>query len=777
MRWFSYILIILSLPIFASAQQAAQYPEAEKYEDKPFQSVGLVLSGGGAKGIAHIGVIQALEDNNIPIDYIAGTSMGAIVGGLYAAGYSPAEMMQLIESREFAKWSTGQIDEKLTYYFLKNQPDPAAVNIPIARRDSLKPASILPKSLISPLPMNFAFMELFSAYTAQCNGDFNNLFVPFRCVASDVYAKHKVVCKSGSLGDAIRASMSFPLVFYPIEINGTLMYDGGIYDNFPVDVMRSEFAPSIMIGVDVSTPEGTPKANNLVSQLEDMIIQNNDYSLPEEEGIKIKINLKEFNLLDFQKARQIYSIGYNQALSMMDSISQRIHTRVPAEERNLRRAVFKSKTPYVRFDSVSVSGGTPSQNKYFRRIFNDHKADTFGIKHAKLAYYRAISGGKLNNLLPTAIKNDTTGLFTLDLKTSVKDNTSVGFGGYITSSINSMIFVTGSYSGLKKNYFKARMNGWIGQSYMAAEATAKLFISSARPTSVEAQFVTWRMNYKNSDNLFYESLTPTALTDFQMFGRVSYGIAAGRNSIADFSVAYGHLNYRYSSDRNSFIENAGRNKTLYNALQLRVQFERNTLDNNMFPSSGAYVRAKGSFFSGLYRNYLASEGMPIMKSKRPWWALSATTRNYFGISRKFSLGMEYNAIYTTRKLFPYYEQSIATAEAFYPTPSSYNTFNQNMRAYSYLTAGLIPIFKITDNMQIRGSVYCFMPMRAIKQNNMGLSRYGIWFADPSVFTEISGVYNFPFASLCIYSNYTNATSNKWSAGISFGLFFLAPKFF
>lgn len=772
-------LLIFLLVFFRISMPARESVHDHDYisEKRPFQSVGLVLSGGGAKGIAHIGVIQALEDHDIPIDYIAGTSMGAIVGGLYAAGYTPDEMMELLESPDFVNWSTGKINEKLTYYFLKKQPNPAVINITVAKGDSLKPASILPTSLISPLPMNFAFMELFSAYTAQCGGDFNNLFVPFRCVASDVYAKHKVVCSSGSLGDAIRASMSFPLVFHPIEIDGTMMYDGGIYDNFPVDVMRSSFAPSVIIGVDVSTPNSAPKVNNLVSQLEDMIIQNNDYSLPPEEGIKIRVDLKEFNLLDFPKARRIYAIGYEKAESMIDSICSRVTTRVPAEERRLRRQVFKSRTPYVRFDSVSVSGGTAEQNRYFSSVFSENHTDTFGLAHAKLAYYRAISGGKLSNLMPTAVYDDTTGLFRLDLHASVKDNTSVGFGGYITSSVNSMIFVTGGYSALRRNYFDSRVSAWIGQSYMAAEAKARVFISTPTPSSLEAQFVTWRMNYNRSDNLFYESLTPTALTDFEMFGRLSYGFATGRNSLADVSAAYGHLNYRYYSDRNSLIEYSSRNKSVYNAFQARARFERNTLNNNMFPSSGAYVSASGAFLYGQYRNYPVTDIMPVMRSRKPWWRLAATARNYFGVSRNFSLGIEYNLLYTTRDLFPYYDQSIATAEEFYPTPASYNTFNPNLRAFSYVTAGIVPVYKIIDNLQIRATAHCFMPFRAIKKKEFGIAGYGGWFADPSVYVQLAGVYNFPFASLSIYTDYTNSTSNKWSAGISFGLFFLAPKFF
>ncbi|MDE5982734.1 MAG: patatin-like phospholipase family protein, partial [Duncaniella sp.] len=175
-RLISSILSIIALASFAS-------------ETNP--SVGLVLSGGGAKGIAHIGVIQALEDNDIPIDYITGTSMGAIVGGLYAAGYTPAEMMELIGSKGFTDWSTGQIDEKLEYFFSQPDPTPALFLLNLGENDSAKVSPMLPTSLINPLPMNFAFMELFAAYTAQCNENFDNLFVPFRCVTSDVYAKHK----------------------------------------------------------------------------------------------------------------------------------------------------------------------------------------------------------------------------------------------------------------------------------------------------------------------------------------------------------------------------------------------------------------------------------------------------------------------------------------------------------------------------------------------------------------------------------------------------------
>lgn len=128
------------------------------------QRVGLVLSGGGAKGIAHIGLIKALEENNIPIDYVAGTSMGAIVAAFYAMGYTPDEMLKLIKSKEFSSWSTGEIDPSYIYYFRKPDPSPAFISFKLSGTKSI--SNVLPESFINPLPMNLGFLGyLFSLYS------------------------------------------------------------------------------------------------------------------------------------------------------------------------------------------------------------------------------------------------------------------------------------------------------------------------------------------------------------------------------------------------------------------------------------------------------------------------------------------------------------------------------------------------------------------------------------------------------------------------------------
>ena len=229
-------ITLISLLLLLSASVSAEQ-----------QKVGLVLSGGGAKGMAHIGVIRALEENGIPIDYIAGTSMGAVIGSLYAMGYSPDEMEELIRSDDFKNWYMGSKDMNYQFYFKQNPPTPAFISAQIAIRDSMTVLRPMVNSVIDPLQMNLAFVDIFAGASAVCHNDFDSLMVPFRAVASDVFNKSSIVLSRGDLGDAVRASMSFPFVFRPIMIDTIIAYDGGIYDNFPVDVMVREFHPDFVI--------------------------------------------------------------------------------------------------------------------------------------------------------------------------------------------------------------------------------------------------------------------------------------------------------------------------------------------------------------------------------------------------------------------------------------------------------------------------------------------------------------------------------------------------
>lgn len=739
------------------------------------KSVGLVLSGGGAKGIAHAGVIQALEENGVPIDYIAGTSMGAIVGGLYAAGYSPHEITDLILSKEFVSWSTGDIDQSLTYYCLKPETTPAIVKLNIGKGETAVAKSILPTSLINPIPMNFGFMEVFTPHTAVCQGDFDKLFVPFRCVTSDVYNKRKVVLSEGDLGEAIRMSMTFPVAFKPIEKDGVPMFDGGIYDNFPVDVMKSDFAPDIIIGVDVTTHQ-EPDMANLMSQLESMVIQNEDYSLSEKDGIKIHVDLKGVNLLDFPKANEIFQSGYEKANLMMDSIRTRVGKGVSKRNVDIRREIYKSKVPAVRFDSLEVSGTGERAERYIRHLFRSSEKDTIGIDEAKDAYYKTLTAGKFRDLVPSPVYNRKTGLFNLKLKASAKDNLGLGIGGFITSTTNSLAFLSVGYETIDLNSFSGELMGWVGQTYYGGLLNARMSIHAKVPATVKLQAGAFQQKFYEDDVLFFEDNTPTFIMSNQYYANVILGIGIGRHSKLETKAGYGYLRDRFYPDKNVDFSTTLQDEARYKLGQVEATYDYNTLNGDIYPSEGMRlkVRAAGVLGDKCYVSNNSSSSAGYNRVK--WAEAEIDVQKYFALSRKFDVGFRLDALASTKELYDSYTATIVQAPAFSPTQSSRGIFIPSFRSNSFAAGGLMPIYHVVDNLQLRTEFYAFSPLRQILGDSSGRAYYGDWFGSVDFMGEASLVYKFSFAALSLYANYVTYPASRWSVGVSFGFFITVPKF-
>lgn len=764
----------------------------------PFR-VGLVLSGGGAKGIAHIGVIKALEDNDIPIDCIAGTSMGAIVGSLYSCGYSPEEMMEFIKSPVFMDCATGTPDPSLTYYFSKSQPTPAWANVNISFKDSVHnniTGQLIPASLINPIPMNIEFLNLFTKYSSQCGEDFNRLMIPFRCVTSDVYHKHKIVLKNGSLGNAVRASMSFPLVFRPIEMDGVLVYDGGIYDNFPVDVMQQDFNPDFIIGVSVSGPDGKPQKDNVLSQLEDMIIQNNNYSVPSSNGIKIQCPVLNFGVLDFDQADIIYDIGYKTGLQMVDSIKQRTSARRPLADLRQRREAFKRLTPEIMYDSIRVTSGTPGQRRFLKFLF-DRGFDgvPFSMEQTREAYYRAVSGGKLSNLVPNTIYGAVDSIHplirrnnVLVLSPQIKSPWNIGVGGWLTTGTQSMLYLNFGYHTLSFNSLDVDISGWVGQSYFAGMLSGKFTIHSRMPAYMKLEAVGSRRKSYDSQLMFFQENIPTFITDTELFVRMNYCLATGRKSIAMASIDYGSRSDKFYPNSDIDYQKESRDESSSRQCNIRLGWEFNTLDNELYPMEGRLLKAhlRGGW---ILSNYCPQGDKSLKVRYSPHYRAGAdfTYKEYFKLHKCFRLGLSLNAMATLGPVFRTYTDELVNAHAFSPTPPTSNYFNPRFRSNNYIAAGLNPVWNPVEKLQIRGDFYGYLPIRDIEAipaetagignslNPVMMAKNGKWFDRPAFIGEIAAVYNFSFASLSIYGNYMSHPARNWNFGISFGFFIQAPR--
>ena len=267
--------------------------------------VGLVLSGGGAKGLAHIGVLKVLEEAGIRIDYIGGTSMGAMVGAMYAAGYSANELDSIFRSLDFDKLLQDKISRRSKSLHERYLYDRYAVALPF---NNFKVG--LPRAVSKGQSIYNEFVKLL--YPVNEIYDFSQLPIPFLCVATDIETGKGVVLENGFLPQAIKASGSFPSLFDLVEIDGKLLTDGGIADNYPVDEIKKK-GVDIIIGVDVQSPLAKREEINSVlsifSQITTFPMTDNMPKKIKETDIYIKPNIEGFNIISFDKGEEIINNG------------------------------------------------------------------------------------------------------------------------------------------------------------------------------------------------------------------------------------------------------------------------------------------------------------------------------------------------------------------------------------------------------------------------------------------------------------------------------------
>lgn len=278
----------------------------------------LALGGGGARGAAHVGVLEALQQLHIPVDCIAGTSMGAIVGGLYASGYTTQALQKTLEAPSMQASMAGRQPRSLLYYPDKQYQLKYLLKVEFGYANG---RFFFPQGIVAGNDPGRILNVLTLA--TQPNTDFSKLPIPFRAVATDIRTGKKVVLDHGSLAQAMRASMSVPGVYAPVPVDGHLLVDGGLVDNLPVDVAR-QMGANIVIAVNVSTPLSKPDSlNNVVGVSLQVIVlmgnQNVTRSIASlgPKDVLIQPDLDGISAVDFNRAKDAIRIGREAALKVL----------------------------------------------------------------------------------------------------------------------------------------------------------------------------------------------------------------------------------------------------------------------------------------------------------------------------------------------------------------------------------------------------------------------------------------------------------------------------
>lgn len=744
------------------------------------QKVGLVLSGGGAKGLTHIGIIRALEENNIPIDYITGTSMGAIVGSLYAMGYSPDDMEALLKSEDFKRWYSGEVEEEYMYYFKKNLPTPEFLNIRLSFRDSLKiKPQFLPSSVVDPVQMNLVFIDLYARATAACGGDFDKLFIPFRCVASDVYNKKQLVMKRGDLGDAVRASMSFPFMFKPIEIDSVLAYDGGIYNNFPTDVMRDDFHPDIIIGSVVATNPTKPKENDLMSQIENMVMQKTDYSIPDSEGIVMTFKYDDVNLMDFQRINELHDIGYNRTMSMMDSIKSRIHRRVNLDNIRLRRLVYKSNYPELRFKNILIEGANAQQQAYIKKEFHASDDKEFTYEDVKRGYFRLLSGNMISEIIPHAVFNPEDDTYDLHLKVKLEDNISVRIGGNVSTTSSNQIYLGLSYQNLNYNAKEFTFDGQLGKIYNNVQLMGKIDFATSIPTSYRLIASISTFDYFKKEKLFSRNDKPAFNQKDERFVKLKVGLPFLSNKRAEFGVGAAKIQDRYFQKNVIDFDKDKYDKSTYSLFGGSINFNGSTLNSRQFPTQGAHEELVAQIFTGKECFYPgeSSDNKKASEERHSWLQLSYMKEKYHRMAEHWTLGWYLKALYSSRNFSENYTATMMQAGEFAPTAHGQLMYNEAFRANQFVGVGVRPIYRFNQMFHVRGEFYGFMPIFPIERNSINKAYYGKAFSRFEYLGEVSVVCQLPFGAISAYVNHYSSPKREWNVGLTLGWQLFNYRFF
>ena len=348
--WRSAAIALLS--VTAVAQQADVSPSP-----KPVQAVqpkiGLVLEGGAALGLAHIGVLTWLEENRIPVHYVAGTSMGGLIGGLYATGNPPAEIRKLVKGIDWAVVLRGEVPYRDLSFRRKQDAEEFQNSLEFGLKQGVR----FPSGFNSGHQVGLILDSIALPYSQVTN--FDDLPIPFACVATDLMNNKKHVFRSGSLAEALRSTMSLPGIFTPVRAENTILVDGGLLDNLPVDVAQ-QLGAELTIAVHLQTKrlgENEPLSSvDVLGKSISVVIAANELASMQKADILISVPLDKFASTDYQKYEEIIKLGYEAAASKA-AILSRFSVDEPTWQAYLAQRNARRRTSPVP-TSITVAGAT-----------------------------------------------------------------------------------------------------------------------------------------------------------------------------------------------------------------------------------------------------------------------------------------------------------------------------------------------------------------------------------------------------------------------------------
>ena len=720
------------------------------------QKVGLVLSGGGAKGLAHVGVLKQLEKNHIPIDYIVGTSMGAIVGGMYAAGYSPAEIETVVLSSEFQRWTSGKPLENKTFNFATTEPSPASLRLGVALDSSFK--ARVSTNLVNDLNLNLALAKLLAPAGASSGYDFDKLFVPFRCLTSEVFTRQQVVQRKGNLSDAVRNSMTFPLAFRPIRnLDGKYYFDGALYNNFPTNVMKKEFNPDVIIGVNVGDVAFKKYPKDDDAQLAATILflgtSVADTLSVGANGIFIQPDLTGLGAGDFDRVKTLIAKGDTATQGKLDLIKLRIARREDTLLLQARRRKFQGQAPTPRFVGVEVRGLNPRQNEYAANFFR-RSGSTYSLDDLEEGYYRLASDDFFRNIYPRIRYDEAKKgyIFSVDAQRNNNVTTEVGF--VLSNRPLDNLYFGIEYRYLRRQLFTATADVSLGRFYNGAHGSFRISVPASIPFFVEPAITYNQWDYQNTGGLLGRDVLSTQVRQQDTKLGVQVGLSPAYRSryLIDAGAFRTHDDYTNATEIKS---GDVLDKTIFQGFTVALRTSRNTLNENQYPTAGKQYTYSVRGVSG-NANYTpgSTSELPDQERHHQWLVVKGTIERYFALKGdRRAWGYFAEAVASGQGTFSTYRSSITPAPVFAPLADSRTLFLDSYRTGRYGAVGLRYSQPLLGKLEWRTEVFSHLNFQVFERLDDQRALRSRGFDRPRITASTGLIFRTPIGPLALHARY------------------------
>lgn len=727
------------------------------------QKVGVVLSGGAAKGLAHVGVLKALEEHEIPIDYVVGTSMGGIIAGCYAAGMSPDQIENMALSEQFLRLVNGMPEKGFNYFYHQSEDNPHFLKLNLSLDSILNMQ--LNTSIASDVSLNFGLADMFSQASAICNNNFDSLFVPLRVVAADIFTQNQVILSKGVLSDAIRATQTVPFFYNPIRVDGKYLFDGGVYNNFPVDVAQQEFQPDVIIGANVSSKIYNDYPYSLdekliANSLLFLLLDKSDPGSVPENGVYIQPNLTGYTSFDFAEAKSLIDSGYVQTLRQIDEIKKKVASRVTCEQITEKRNAFNSRSPEMVFDKLLFEGFNPKQRRYIRRIFryNEKNPRSFYYTKAKRGYFKLVSEDYFNNVYPNIVFDSARSTYQLKLTRRPQKNFQVDFGGVIATRNISNIYLGFNFFNFNNQLLHVYTGFQTGNFYKAADIKTRMDFPFQFYLEPFVGFNSW--DYLQSNDLLYEVSTPTVLRRVNRKYGINIGWPLGHQFKGILRAEAFNNTDRYVNG-NVFVSSDTLDRLETKGLKGELLFTTNTLNRKQYANAGKSFNFAIQYFN-LNEDFspgnTSVQDLPV-RNEHQWFRFKATAEQYFKAGW-YRPGYYAQAVFSNQPFFQNYFGTLINAPGFNPLQDSPTLLLENFRAFNYVAGGFRNVFTLRNRLDLRLEAYVFKPIEYLQQglNQEALARQDIGTVH---FASTAGiVMHAPLGPISLSVNYYNDKQNQ-----------------